>query len=1136
MKTRLLAILLALIMALGVFPIQVLADYEVAIDALEPYAPGTQPGGNFWFEIHSPADPQSFIDEINAILVSEFGQTSGAYDYSVVRRLRVTGALPSGFGGFFNWGANVRNQIGPYLIELDLSDLTAGAVPIVNNYPVLWRLNLPAGMNSTSAAGFVNNPSLEIITWAGNVNTIGPNTTGFGTTFFGSTPSLRTFVFLGDTAPTFGSHAQSATNATIATNMFNVNNRGDGAQPLVAYVPDNTTGGYELYAFYRHFTEVRNLSEFVEPVRQINVSFTLLGTTLREEGEPPRGLAMGGLDEWIPQTSFTVPENSNVLYVLEKALTEAGMTWENRDGNYILAITRDGFRLAEGTNGPYSGWMYTLNYVYSEYGVRDQLVDDGDEIVFHYTDNFIMEFTPREPPGDDFWFEIHSPADPQDFIDRINAILIREFSQPREGPFDYSVVRRLRVTGALPSGFGGFFNAGNNVRDQIGPYLTELDLSGLTEGVMPIVNTYPALRYLTLPGGFNSTGIFSNNPSLETITWVGNVSVIGPNSAALGTQFFANTPSLRTFIFLGDTAPQFGSHQFPSTQTTIATNMFNVSNRGDGAQPLVAYVHDNTTGGFELTAFYRHFTEVRNLGDAEGLPSVDRDDLNAAIEYAEDLAEADFASASWAALQTALTAAIAVLDNTDATQEQVNVALSNLQAAIDALEPYVPTVTPEDITVYISFEGFNLGHGFYIEPTPMTVPAGSNAMRPTHDLLTQRGHTFAPGGFLDNISGFNRGFINPPPYITIQLDEAHAVEGGILGALMFSGESGWMVTVNHRMLDVVAADWIVQDGDVLRWQFSVQGFGADLGITEEYGGWGGELYTHADKTELIRALFTDVANPGAIPAALDVIINPLATAEDVAAALAALLDDTPQPPEGEGEGGAGGGSAGGAGGGAPGAVVPEEDEDDEDKELENGVVPLADLSEWENIFRDVRDSDWFYDAVRFVSANGLMTGTSDYVFSPNANLSRAMIVTMLWRLAGEPEMNLESGTQGLEFTDVARGRWYSTAIAWAAENGIVNGFGDGRFAPGDDITREQLAAILMRYADWKNLDIVVTADLSVFTDAGQISGWARDAMSWANASGLVTGRTPTALAPQGTATRAEAAAMLMRFVENVINS
>ena len=179
-------------------------------------------------------------------------------------------------------------------------------------------------------------------------------------------------------------------------------------------------------------------------------------------------------------------------------------------------------------------------------------------------------------------------------------------------------------------------------------------------------------------------------------------------------------------------------------------------------------------------------------------------------------------------------------------------------------------------------------------------------------------------------------------------------------------------------------------------------------------------------------------------------------------------------------------------------------------------------------FPDVTEGDWFYDAVRYAYENSLMDGVGDNLFAPNSETTRAQLVTILYRLEGEPEV---SGTS--EFTDVEADTWYTDAVAWAAENGIVNGVSDTEFAPGDDITREQLAAILYRYAAYQGYDVSQRADLSGFGDAESISGYAQEALSWAHAQGLVLGFEDGSLRPQGTASRAQIAAVLMRFLAAV---
>lgn len=173
-------------------------------------------------------------------------------------------------------------------------------------------------------------------------------------------------------------------------------------------------------------------------------------------------------------------------------------------------------------------------------------------------------------------------------------------------------------------------------------------------------------------------------------------------------------------------------------------------------------------------------------------------------------------------------------------------------------------------------------------------------------------------------------------------------------------------------------------------------------------------------------------------------------------------------------------------------------------------------------FNDVSYTSWYYDAVKFVYDKGIMDGVSYYKFAPDATITRGMVVTMLWRMAGEP-YEAAAG-----FTDVAAGRYYTTAVAWAAKNGIVEGMTATTFAPDQAITREQLASILYRYAKWLGFS-GYGSDISGYTDAGKVSSYAYDAMSWAVRSGVVTGTSARVLDPQGTASRAAAAQMFMNF-------
>lgn len=178
-------------------------------------------------------------------------------------------------------------------------------------------------------------------------------------------------------------------------------------------------------------------------------------------------------------------------------------------------------------------------------------------------------------------------------------------------------------------------------------------------------------------------------------------------------------------------------------------------------------------------------------------------------------------------------------------------------------------------------------------------------------------------------------------------------------------------------------------------------------------------------------------------------------------------------------------------------------------------------------FTDVAEGDWFYESVAYVYTNGLMNGTSDTTFSPDGTTTRGMIVTILYRQAGSPEAAAWS-----PFQDVDPNQYYAAPIAWAAWNGIVNGKTATSFGPNDPITREQMAAILYRYAKDQGMDVSQRGNLAQFSDQGRISTYAREALSWANGAGLITGKGGGVLDPQGPAVRAQVAAIFQRFCES----
>ena len=194
----------------------------------------------------------------------------------------------------------------------------------------------------------------------------------------------------------------------------------------------------------------------------------------------------------------------------------------------------------------------------------------------------------------------------------------------------------------------------------------------------------------------------------------------------------------------------------------------------------------------------------------------------------------------------------------------------------------------------------------------------------------------------------------------------------------------------------------------------------------------------------------------------------------------------------------------------------EEDKDEETTELN---------------FTDVKEGDWFYEGVAYVVDKGIMSGVAENQFDPSGKLTRAMLVQMLYNMEGRPACDAENA-----FIDVPVGQWYTDAVIWANDEKIVSGMGDGLFAPNMEITREQMVVMLYNYAKYKGYDVTASADLSKFADNASVSTWAQPAMQWAVAEGYISGMGDNQLAPQGTATRAEIASVIMRFMEATAES
>lgn len=234
-----------------------------------------------------------------------------------------------------------------------------------------------------------------------------------------------------------------------------------------------------------------------------------------------------------------------------------------------------------------------------------------------------------------------------------------------------------------------------------------------------------------------------------------------------------------------------------------------------------------------------------------------------------------------------------------------------------------------------------------------------------------------------------------------------------------------------------------------------------------------------------------------------------------------------------------GGSPGG--GGTGGGSEPQQPDDGTDPDSQTPQDPAEDPSAGlpedpdhpsnpaqrpSELFADISAGAWYENAVSYVLEAGLFQGTGETTFSPSGSMTRAMLVTVLHRLEGSP-----AASEAVSFADVAAGQWYTDAVAWADQSGIVTGYGDGRFGTDDPVTRQQLATVLYRYAQQKGYDVSSPADLSSYRDAKDVADWAESAVQWAVASGLINGMDDGTLSPSGTATRAQVAVIFLRFAD-----
>lgn len=368
--------------------------------------------------------------------------------------------------------------------------------------------------------------------------------------------------------------------------------------------------------------------------------------------------------------------------------------------------------------------------------------------------------------------------------------------------------------------------------------------------------------------------------------------------------------------------------------------------------------------------------------------------------------------------------------------------------------PTTPPETNKDITVTVTVKADT---GYWLQNKSVTVDEGSTAYHAFVKALDGSGITQV---------GAENGYV-----------ESMTKNGTTLAEFTKGEASGWLYKVNETLPDVGLTDYTISDGDSIVWYYT-----EDWTKDPQASSGSSPLpETAMDKVEaLIDKIGTVTADSGqAIQAAREAY-------DKLTDAQKKLVENY-----------------------------------DVLKKAEAAYAALTSALP----FTDIADH-WALEAIQYVYEKDLMNGVSDAVFAPNKALNRAMLATILYRMEGSPIV-----TAANPYSDVAADTWYTDAVIWASENGIVNGYGSGKFGPTDNITREQLAAMLLRYSDYKEYDTDARNHLTSYTDAGAISAWALESVQWANAEGLVTGRTETTIVPKGSTTRAETATILMRYLE-----
>ena len=628
----------------------------------------------------------------------------------------------------------------------------------------------------------------------------------------------------------------------------------------------------------------------------------------------------------------------------------------------------------------------------------------------------------------------------------------------------------------------------------------------------------------------------------------------------------------------------------------------------------IAFDTNGVMPGANVTV-YAKWTEKEGLTDELGFY---RQRALASLEQQyKKYSSANYSAENWTALQAAYedgkTAINSAAVGTDRVDENINAALTAATEAMAAI-PKLEKPQKRDITVAVSMDANTLGLGYLIEPTLVTVEEGTQASVVITDLIkqmaaekygvTREGYTTYhesepaaayPWMMTGSVtSDFYLAQVYYPEQQNYKLPDflETAVTGtgfddsdkygNYLGEFDYTYTSGWTYSIGDRsggaqFPGVGASGWNLSDGEVMRWQFTLVGYGSDLNADNTQWGAQSLIPTLGDKSALtwkvaeINEAGTKNTYGDDYDKAIAVLTEAEATQKQVDDALAALnkqdggnasaggtgkKDKTYKITVAATENGAATVSASTASEGEKITVTAKPAEGYEldsitvkgekagSVEVKDGafIMPADDVTitvkfkkaegkktTAERPFTDVNEGDWFYDAVYFCFDKGYFKGTGETAFEPQGTMTRAMFATVLWRIAGEP-----APKGGKSFGDVGAGQWFTDAVLWASGEGILDGYGGGSFGTNDPVTREQIATILYRYVKTLGLEVGGSADLGKYPDGGATSPWAKDAMQWAVSAGLFRGDDAGALNPGGEATRAQVATLLQRLVGLIV--